>query len=318
MEQYTPIIIVLVTFAILWLIGKMISKAASRLETPKIEVKRPHGKEIVDGVHVGEISNTLLKELQEIISQQNEDELTYFFARYRPQFIELEEYLAELRSQFFSILGKPSNLVSESEKINAIADINFHTPPQHIDIQSLSKSELRLLIEKNPKTENLINIDFIERFGGRQYMENFRVYTELANENTVTLHIPPDHQYRKHMDAFVEKGVASQGRKIPLNNRLGVLSFTQLKEIARELKIDNQFKTKSEATEALANMPGSAVHLAMIHDVDDIFYIKSESTDVKAIEQEWASLNAYAKLIIASLKNLVIDFDEVSTVAEQG
>lgn len=303
-------------FVILWLIGKIVSNAASKLETPKVEVQRPHGKEIVEGVHVAEISNNLLKELQEIISKQDEEELTYFFARYRPQFIELEEYLSELRSQFLTLLGKPSNLVSESDKINAISDIDFHTPPEHIDLQSISKSELRLLLEKNPKADYLITIDFIERFGNRHFIENFRVYTELTHDNRVTLHIAPDHQYRKCLETFVENGVAVQGRKIPLRERLDVLSFTQLKDIANELKIDNQFKTKSEATEALANMPGSAVHLAMIHDVDDIFYIKTESTDVKAIEQEWAFINAYAKLIIASLKNLVIDFDEVSTVVD--
>lgn len=317
-EQHIPIIIVLIAFLLLWLIGKLISKAATNLGTPaKVEKPKVHGKEVVEGVHVAELSNALVKELQTIISQQDEIELTHYFARYRPNFIELEEYLSTLRSQFLSHLGKPSNLVSESEKINAINDIEFGTPPEYIDIQSISKSDLRFLVEKNFKSNNLINLDFIERFGGRDFMENFRVYTELAHDSSVTLHIPMDHQNRKQLETFVEKGIAIQGRKIPLKDRLAVLSFTQLKNIASELKIDSQFKTKQEATETLANMPGSAVHLAMIHDVDDIFYIKAESLDVKAIEEEWSFLNAYSKLIIASLKNLVIDFDSVSTVAEQ-
>ena len=80
----------------------------------------------------------------------------------------------------------------------------------------------------------------------------------------------------------------------------------------QELKVTTEFSSKSEAAEALAQMPGSAVHLSMIYESDDIFYIKAESVDAKSIEDEWYMLHAYARLLIESLKNSFVTFDEVA------
>ena len=272
----------------------------------------PQGKIFADGLHIADMSNVLIKEFQDTINQQDENELVYFLARYRPNLIELEDYLADLRSQYFTLLGKPTNLATEAEKITAINEVQLDAAPTSIDIDALNKAEWRSLIEKNLKTNHVIDDDFMKRFGGKDFMDNFQVYTQLINDKAMTIHAKSDHQFRRQLEKFVETGIAQQGRKIPLKERLEVLSFDQLKQMAQELKVTTEFNTKSEAAEALALMPGSAVHLSMIYESDDIFYIKTESVDAKSIEDEWYMLHAYARLLIESLKNSFVTFDEVA------
>lgn len=313
MDQWLPLIIVIVAIGLLWFLGKFVAKLSENL-TPVAPSPSalPKGKIFSKDLHVSEMSNVLIHEAQEIITRQNENELAYFLARYRPEFIELEEYLADLRSQYFALLGKPSNVASEADKINAVNGLTLDGAPVSLDMSAVDNSDLRYLIEKTIKSSNNITNEFMESFGGKEFFENFHVYTELANQHDKTLHIDEEHQYRKQMELFVETGVAQQGRKIPLKERLEVLSFNQLKEMAMELKVNRQFNDKSEVAEALAQMPGSTVHLAMIFKQEDIFYLDADPVDVKSIEDEWALLQAYAKLLIGSLKNSFVSFDEES------
>ncbi|WP_455375391.1 hypothetical protein [Kaarinaea lacus] len=314
MDEWLPIIIVIATIALLWVVGKYISKLSETLETVVPTPAIPKGKIFADGLHVSDMSNVLIREAQEIITRQDENELSYFIARYRPHFVELEEYLAGLRSQFFTKLGKPSNLASEADKINAVNNLDLNEAPTCIDMSAIDSGDMRHMIERTLKSSNKITSEFMESFGGSQFYENFQVYTQLANQQNVSLHIPPDHQYRKHMEIFVETGIALQGRKIPLKERLEVLSFNQLKEMATELKVNKQFTDKSEIASTLAQMPGSTVHLAMIYKQEDIFYMNADPVDVKSIEEEWALVRAYSRLLIGSLKNSYVSFDEEAII----
>ena len=314
MDEWIPIIVVITTVGLLWIVGDYVSKLSQSLQTVVMKPVITAGKIFANGLHVSNMSNVLVREAQEIITNQDENELSYFLARYRPQFVELEEYLAGLRSQYFAKLGKPSNLASEADKINAVSNLELDNAPVSIDMSSVSNTDLRFIIEKTLKSSNRISNEFMESFGGKQFYDNFQVYTQLANQNNVTLHINPEHQYRKHMEIFVETGIALQGRKIPLKERLEVLSFNQLKEMAMDLKVNKQFANKSEIAETLAQMPGSTVHLAMIFKQEDIFYMNADPVDVKSIEEEWSLLRAYAKLLIGSLKNSFVSFDEEAIV----
>ena len=312
MDEWIPLIIVITTVALLWFIGKFLSALSKNVEPATVTPTIPKGKIFANGLHINDMSNILIREAQEIITRQDEIELTYFFARFRPQFVELEEYLANLRSQFFTNLGKPSNLASEADKVNAINSLDLNDAPSSIDMSAINKTELRFIIEKTIRSSNNITHEFMESFGGKDFFDNFRVYTELANQENQTLHITDDHHHRKQLEKFVETGIALQGRKIPLKERLEVLNFNQLKEMAMELKVNKQFSNKSEIAETLAQMPGSTVHLAMIYKPEDIFYLKADPVDAKNIEDEWNLLNAYAKLMIGSLKNSFVSFDEAT------
>lgn len=312
MQDQIPLIIVIATIAALWALGRYLSRLSQGLSVITPPSSAPQGKIFADGLHIADMSNVLIKEFQDTINQQDENELVYFLARYRPNLIELEDYLADLRSQYFTLLGKPTNLATEAEKITAINEVQLDAAPTSIDIDALNKAEWRSLIEKNLKTNHVIDEGFMKRFGGKDFMDNFQVYTQLINDKAMTMHARSDHQFRRQLEKFVETGIAQQGRKIPLKERLEVLSFDQLKQMAQELKVTTEFNTKSEAAEALAQMPGSAVHLSMIYESDDIFYIKAESVDAKSIEDEWYMLHAYARLLIESLKNSFVTFDEVA------
>ncbi len=314
MDEWFPIIIVITAVALLWVLGKFVSKLSQSLQTVVMKPVIPPGKIFANELHVGNMSNVLIREAQEIITDQDENRLSYFLARYRPHFVELEEFLAGLRSQYFAKLGKPSNLASEADKINAINNLDLDNAPVSIDMSSIGSDDLRHMIEKTLKSSNRITNEFMESFGGKQFFENFQVYTQLASQQNVCLHIDPEHQYRKQMEIFVQTGIALQGRKIPLKERLEVLSFNQLKEMAMDLKVNKQFTDKSEIAATLAQMPGSTVHLAMIYKQEDIFYLNADPMDVKSIEDEWALLRAYAKLLIGSLKNSFVSFDEEAII----
>jgi len=314
MDQWIPLIIVIVTVGLLWVLGKYIATLSQNLVVVPQKSVIPEGKIFANGLHVRDMSNVLIREAQEIITDQDEKALTYFIARYRPQFAELEEFLANIRSQYYTNLGKPSNLASEADKINAINQLNLDTAPVCIDMSAISSSELRHMIDKTLKNSNRINMEFMDSFGGKDFYDNFQVYIQLANQQNSTLFIDKDHQYRKHMETFVSTGVALQGRKIPLKDRLEVLSFSQLKEMATELKVNKPFKDKSEIAATLAKMPGSAVHLAMIHQQEDIFHMNADPVDVRIIEDEWHLINAYAKLLIGSLRNSFVSFDDESVI----
>ena len=313
MEDFIPLIIVIVSIILLWAFGKYVSKQSQGLTavTPPTSTI-PQGKLLAEGLHIADMSNVLIKEFQEIITRQDDKELIYFLARYQPAIIELNQYLSDLRSQYFTILDKPSNLASEADKINAVNEIQLDTPPPSIDIDTINKHELRTLVEKNLNSIYLITAEFMDRFGGKDFMENFQVYTQLSSQQSVTIHARPDHQNRAHLETFVENGIALQGRKIPLKERLAVLNFNQLKEMAVDLKLTEEFNDKSAVAEALAQMPGSAVHLSMIYEPDDIFYIEADPVDAQTVDEEWELLNAYSKLIIGSLKNTFVSFDEVA------
>ena len=313
MEDYTPLIIVFVSVVLLWAFGKYVSKQSQGLTASAPPTSTiPQGKLFAEGLHIADMSNVLIKELQEIITRQDDKELIYFLARYQPAFIELNQYLSDLRSQYFTLLDKPSNLASEADKVNAVNEIQLDTPPPCIDIDTVNKHEIRALIEKNLNSNYLITPEFMDRFGGKDFMENFQVYTQLTSQQSVTIHVRPDHQSRAHLETFVENGIALQGRKIPLKERLAVLNFNQLKEMAADLKLTDEFDDKSAVAEALAQMPGSAVHLSMIYEPDDIFYIEADPVDAQTVDEEWELLNAYSKLIIGSLKNAFVSFDEVA------
>ncbi|WP_455221353.1 hypothetical protein [Kaarinaea lacus] len=312
MQGQLPLIIVIISIAILWALGRYFSRLSQNLAVVVPPAAAPNGKIFADGLHIADMSNVLIKEFQDTISQQDENDLVYFLARYRPNLVELEEFLEDLRSQYFTLLGKPTNLATEAEKITAVNEVQMDAAPVCINIDALNKAEWRSLIEKSLKTNHLIDNDFMERFGGKTFMDNFQVYTQLVNNQPITIHATADHQHRRQLERFVETGIAQQGRKIPLKERLEVLSISQLKDMAKDLKITTDFNTKSEAAEVLAQMPGSAVHLSMIYESDDIFYIKAEELDAMSIEDEWYMLHAYSRLLIESLKNSFVTFDEVA------
>lgn len=298
MSYYLPLIIVCVSLALLWVLGLLLSRAsvnANHVRTSKIR-----GTEVSPGLHAVGLSDESIKEFNDLVSAKDVDKLSAFLALKKPSLIELDDYIDTLRRRFQQILEKPVKLATEIEKIAATSQLELGNPPSHYDFTQLNKTELRELMEYDPKKRRLINHEFISKFGDEDFMENFRVYCELVKDMPVTVLVGKDDNYRKQMEVFVTTGVALQGRKIPLQDRLSVLKFSQLREMAKELKLEQDFKRRADATQTLAEIPGSAILLAMLVNIDDIFMLKPEVIDVDAVKSEWSVISTYARLLCNS------------------
>ena len=86
--------------------------------------------------------------------------------------------------------------------------------------------------------------------------------------------------------------------------------------MGKDLKLAQKFTRKADATEALSQMPGSAVLLSMQYVIDDLFMLNPLDVDPHAIKQEWAWLTAYAKLL-GSVSPRRTALSSAQAVAEQ-
>jgi hypothetical protein len=57
----------------------------------------------------------------------------------------------------------------------------------------------------------------------------------------------------------------------------------------------------------LAKTPGSAILLAMIYSIDDLYYLDPKTVDIDAIESELNVWSSYAKLIAWPAKQTASD-----------
>lgn len=292
---FTPLIIVFVTLSALWALGKLLSLTNTKTQTTR--TRQARGTEFAPGLHVVGLSEDSIREMNALIDAKEVEKLSVFLALKKPSLIELDEYIDSLRHQFHQQLKKSVKHATEIEKISAVSQLNLSREPSAFSVAKLNKTELRELLEYDSQRRRMINHEFISRFGEVNFIENFNIYVELVKGVPVTLLVGKDDKYRKHMEVFANTGVALQGRKIPLQDRLSVLKLNQLQEMAKELKLEQIFKDHTEATKNLAEIPGSAILLAMLVNIDDIFMLKPQAIDVETIQREWAMICAYAKLL---------------------
>ena len=295
MFKIAPLLIVIATYTLLWTLGKLLSRASRHSEEQRTSKVR--GTQVFPHMHVVGLNENGVEELKSLIESKDIDSLSTFIALKKPGFVELDNYIDTLRQRFMLILNKPVQAATDIERITAVSTIDTANTPNGYDFSQISKSELRTLIEHDPKSRRVINHEFMNRFGDARFMETFSVYKQLSSEFPVTLLLAEDEQNRRELEVMVKTGIAMQGRKIPLQDRLSVLKYTQLRNMAKELKLDKDFKRRSDATAALAEIPGAAILLAMQVNIDDIFMIKPEPIDIEAVENEWAVISSYAKLI---------------------
>ena len=293
----SPLMLVIVTVVTLWIFGKFLARASVKIDAtnPKKQIR---GIKIGNQLHVVGLNDVSLELLKDILISKDIKRLSFFVSFYKPTFVELEESVTTLRTRFNSFLGKPIKESSEIEKIAAANRVLISDQPKRYNFGALNRAELRQLYQFESKNQRQINYDFITKFGGNDdFMDQFRLFNELKRGAQFAQYIPKESKHRSTLESLVKSGLVLQGRKIELQDRLSVLTISQLKDIAQELKISVDFKSKDEALETIAKLPGSSVRLAMIHDMDDIFLVLPETFNVKEIEDEWSVFSTYAKLI---------------------
>ena len=300
MEGVASLLLVLITITVLWIVGRQLAKIPARENSTG--KPRSRGIEIQPFLYATGLKDYQANELRAIIDYGDELALSKFIAYYHPGFVELDQYLLRLRQRFSENLGKPLILASEIEKIAATNRTLFNDQPEPFDFTILTKSEFRLLLEFTSDQGRFINQEFMQQFGDTRFLEHFNEFKQLWHINSRTQYIPKNDAHRPLLDMLSANGTVLRGRKIDLQQRLSVLRLDQLNEMARELKLRQSFESLDKATQALSQIPGSAILLAMIYSIDDLFFINSELINVRAIERELNVYAAYAKLICWAAK----------------
>jgi hypothetical protein len=290
-----PLFLVLSFLALLWFVGAQLNKVNSPSRIRRRT--NAHGTEITPYLHALGLKEYQCNELKAIVSHSDELALKKFIAYYRPGFVELDTYIEALRNRFLENLGKPLAKASDIEKIAAANRLLLNDQPDPYDFTVLSKSEVRVLLEFGAHKGVAVNEEFVQHFGDAQYLENFNAYKQLLRNQGCTLCVPRNDANRSLLDMLASHGVVLKGRRIELKDRLRILSLKQLNDMARELKIRKTFQSHDHAIQTLATAPGSAILLAMIYAIDDLFYLDPNAVDVEAIERELEVWSAYAKLI---------------------
>jgi len=299
MVENTPLLLIAASIVGFWIIGKILTRSYRRFQ--RLQVNRFSGTKVIDHFHINGIDNAKIEKLVELIRGKNETRLASFIAKERPKFEEIEDYLKRMRQEYHNSFPNGFEYASDLDKAQALAKMHHVDQPKLFKFDTLSQQELRSLVEYDSGGKRHLNHDFFEKFGEEEFIENFRVYALLADELPVTMHIEKDHKFRAQLEALAKGSMVLRGRKIHLRDRLNVLDLKQLKEMAKELKIDREYDSRQDAADKLAEIPGSAVLLAMIYPVDDIFLVKSNSYDAEAVESEWTVMSNYAKLLCNSL-----------------
>jgi hypothetical protein len=302
MTSAEPLILVLTVLAILWIVGAQLNK------THPLPAHRPqakaHGKEITPYLHVTGLQDFQCNELKAIVSHCDELALKKFIAYYRPGIVELDHYIEILHKRFLDNLGKPPASASDIEKIAAANRVLLNDQPEPYDFSVLSKAEVRLLVEFGGYKGRVVNDEFVQRFGDADFIENFAAYKQLLRNRERIMYIPKKDSQRPLLDLLASHGVVLKGRKIELQDRLRILPLNQLNDMARELKLRKTFQSHEHAVQSLAKAPGSAILLAMIYSIDDLFYLRPKAVDMDNVERELNVWEAYAKLIAWPAKQL--------------
>lgn len=298
----SPLVLVLITMIILWFMGLVLARASSRLSKVqtihnRIRALKNSSQELFPGLHVGGLDKHQLEDLKKFLRKRDELEMSLYLALYRPVFFEFEDLIGNLRDQFAFLLGTTSEQASEFDKISAASSLQLPDHPEAHRFKILSSQELRLIVEREMSLHGTIDEAFVDRFGGLLFMENFIMYDHLCREQPAIFHIPEGSELKRLFDSFVTSGVASRGRDIGLEQRLHILSLEQLRTIAKEAKLSKVAVTKEDAVNALKDVPSAAVLLATVYPTNELYLLHNIERDVKSVEQEWAVLNIYAKLL---------------------
>jgi len=299
MVENTPLLLIAASIVGFWLIGKILTRSYRRFQ--RQQVHRVSGTKVIENFHISGLDNSKIENFVELLRAKNEQSIAAFIAKERPRLEEVELYLKNLRKEYHSSFPSGFEFASDLDKAQAISKMHLVGQPKLFKFDTLSQQELRNLVEYESGGKRHLNHDFFDKFGEENFMDNFQVFTLLAGELPVTMHVEKDHKYRTQLEALAKSSMVLRGRKIHLRDRLNVLDLKQLKEMAKELKIEQEYDTRQEAADKLAEIPGSAVLLAMIYPVDDIFLVKSDNYDTKAVDAEWNVMLTYAKLLCNSL-----------------
>lgn len=303
MSNPTPLFIVLGTVALLMLIQHLltrepVSKSPSRNHHGK-PGDRTKSSTLFPGLSVTGLDNRSMQRFRQVILAGNPNEAALFIAFNHCFVPELNAFLADIRAKLMAKRPKGSGKISLITLKTIFDSSMLPKTPEGIGFDALSNDERLDILNFDPNSAHSITRDFMARFGGHSFHKNFIEYCQ--HKKSTILFIPDDDHRRPVFEKLAESGIAEKGREIDLASRLSLLSLKQLRQMAKDLNLKQEFKDKATAILALADIPGSRVLFSMQFVVDDLFHLKPVSENDEKIRQEWGYLNAYAKLLLSTL-----------------
>ena len=251
---------------------------------------------LAPGLSIKNLDRNALDKLRSLIENKDVMGLTSYLAFTDCHVIELERYLKQIKEAIYRETGSH---LAPAEQLNIRDYLELDSipdPPANFELQILDEKELRDILQFEPDLARTLTREFMSRFGGIDFHLYYQEYALL--EKAMTLNIPPDHPKRNVLEFLASSGIALEGREIPLEMRLTVLTMAQLKQVAKDLNIQEEFHNQAEAIAILGNHTGAKVSLSMLYPVDNLFMLKAISENEHAIASEWNYFYACAKVLI--------------------
>lgn len=285
----THLLLIATTITAVWLLGHYLQKLPPiDQDTNKSPVS------ILGLIHVLGANPKQIENLKALMLAQDRTSLTEFLLFNRARVLEIENYVATVMQKR---LREYAMAVAKG-KIDTHCKPFLPDQPPNFDFSVLNVKEIQSLCEFYALRNHPINIAVFNVFGGiHRFMENYRFYRELYTGAANTVEIPASDYRRPELEWLAKNNIVVKGQRIPLKDRLRILGLPQLKKMAEELKIRGNFDTKEHVLEALANVPGAAILLAMKYSIDDLFFINPNRVDVATIDRMISAYNIYARLL---------------------
>ncbi|MGE4292375.1 MAG: hypothetical protein AB7E32_09210 [Desulfovibrio sp.] len=139
---------------------------------------------------------------------------------------------------------------------------------------------------------------FIARFGGFDFLFNFRMWAGCVKHCSIAEYSPVGDYYRSRFEALASSGAVVTGAGVSNRARLYVLSIRGLRDAAAELSPGLKFKSIAAGVEKLESVEGIEDWLDKNVPAADVFEIVPLEFDQEAIEKQWRSYESKANRII--------------------
>lgn len=301
MTSAAPLLIVVGSLVVLALVEHLLTRPRRQAD-PTLERKpepaKPKGLvSLSPQLSVTGLDERGVEQLRSLIATGEVAQLASFLAFNQPEIPELKTYIKQIQNLVFS---NNYGLLPDLEPRllgKIVRATRLPGSPAGFQLSRLDDEDLAHVLVFDLERPRLINRDFMARFGGHEFYRHFARYT--AHKKGTILQIPATSEVRPSFDVLAISGLALKGRDIEMGLRLRMLTLSQLNRMADDLNLDRHFRTKTQAVQTLAEMPGSRALFAMQYVLDDLFCLQDIEESPLDIQREWGYLTACAKLLVS-------------------
>lgn len=251
--------------------------------------------------NVSALPTSELKNLRRLLEREDSLQLAIFFASYRCSMDDVARIFESLRNPINPFLNLVDQLPEDS--INSL----YMSEPY----RQLADKQKTAIEKLETAGSKVINKDFIKKFGGIVFMENFIMYQHLSHTDSAYFHIPVGNELRRMFETFAQHGLATTGKDIPVIDRIRGIDWSRLQMLAGKLGMNRFLHDRDDAIEQLSQKPMIQDILDRDFPATDDFLLLKKSWDSAQVENEWQAYNAFAEILIKSQRSLTNDDEKV-------